>query len=308
MNIDNFFSGTNIPDYIKDLSEKGYAIIEDVLNEQEVKTAVKMFHDWRLSIPNLDIQHKVIDPHGIYKHHEAGHQRHAWYIRTRPNVKMKFTELWKHYGSDDSEDLITSYDGSCYIEPDCSKKDNYWTHTDQGSPSGGKEDELKCFQGFVALTTNKHRSLVVYEGSHRLHADYFKIKGKTSSNWNIIDAEFIKTIADKKRVLNVKAGSLVLWDSRTFHQNQYGRPDSGEERIVQYICMLPRSHPDNKPHVQAKRKKYFEERRTTSHWPCPIRVNGKQPQTYGDNSRKINYDSLPKPQLDDMLEEINKLI
>ena len=35
----------------------------------------------------------------------------------------------------------------------------------------------------------------------------------------------------KKVVLNIPAGSLVLWDSRTFHQNQYGKPNS-EERIV----------------------------------------------------------------------------
>jgi ectoine hydroxylase-related dioxygenase (phytanoyl-CoA dioxygenase family) len=307
MDTTNFFSAGNSPRYIKDLQQKGYAIIENVLDPTEVETALQMFHDWRTSIPNLDELHKTIDPHGIYKHHEAGHQRHAWYIRTRPKVQQYFTDLWKHYCSDDADELITSYDGSCYIESDCSKKDNYWTHTDQGSPSGGEEDELKCFQGFVALTSNSERTLVVYEGSHRVHADYFKIKGKVSTNWNIIDPEFIKTIVDKKRVLSVKAGSLVLWDSRTFHQNQYGKPKS-EQRIVQYVCMLPRSHPDNKLHVQKKRRKYFDERRTTSHWPCPIRVNGKQPQTYGDKSKIIDYESLPKPQLDDMIEEINKLI
>ena len=125
MNTNNFFSSGNIPKYIRDLQEKGYAIVEDVLDHEEIQKALQMFHDWRSSIPNLDELHKTIDPHGIYKHHEAGHQRHAWFIRTRPKVKQHFTDLWNHYGAEDPEELITSYDGSCYIEHDCSKKDNY---------------------------------------------------------------------------------------------------------------------------------------------------------------------------------------
>ena len=111
----------------------------------------------------------------------------------------------------------------------------------------------------------------------------------------------------RKRILNVPAGSLVLWDSRTFHQNQYGEPNS-EERIVQYICYLPKNNPNNTNSQTKKRKKYFEERRTTSYWPYPIRVNGKQPQTYGDNSKLIDYDLLIKPNLNKYLEDIEKLI
>ena len=54
--------------------------------------------------------------------------------------------------------------------------------------------------------------------------------------------------------------------------------------------------------------KYFETRRTTSHWPAHINVNGKQPQLYGDESKKINYDNLVKPKLDDLMDEILKLL
>ena len=52
------------------------------------------------------------------------------------------------------------------------------------------------------------------------------------------------TDGDLRRVLHVPAGSLVIWDSRTFHQNQYGAPNS-EERLVQYVCFLPKNHPKN---------------------------------------------------------------
>tara|TARA_B100001094_G_C17914498_1_gene662846 strand:+ start:552 stop:734 length:183 start_codon:yes stop_codon:yes gene_type:complete len=60
--------------------------------------------------------------------------------------------------------------------------------------------------------------------------------------------------------------------------------------------------------MQKKRQKYFQEKRTTSHWPAPIRVNGKQPQTYGNNRRLIDYESLEKPYFDDLIDDINKLL
>ena len=112
---------------------------------------------------------------------------------------------------------------------------------------------------------------------------------------------------ESKRVLNVPAGSLVLWDSKTFHQNQYGKANT-EERLVQYVCFLPKNHKDNTTAIRKKRKQYLKDRRTTSHWPYPIRVNSLQPQTYGDNNRLINYDSIPIPNIDDMLPEIEKII
>jgi len=108
-------------------------------------------------------------------------------------------------------------------------------------------------------------------------------------------------------VLTVPAGSLVLWDSRTFHQNQYGKANS-EERMVQYVCYLPRDNPKYTENVKKKREKYFNERRTTSHWPYPVTVNGVQPRTFGDESKKIDYSELTPPNLQDLEEEIKKLI
>ncbi len=83
----------------------------------------------------------------------------------------------------------------------------------------------------MSLTENKERTIVVYEGSHKMHEEYMRRNELShKKNWQKIDEGFLKKIEEKKRVLHVKAGELVLWDSRTFHQNQYGR--GGEERIV----------------------------------------------------------------------------
>ncbi len=130
------------------------------------------------------------------------------------------------------------------------------------------------------------------------------LKGK--KNWLKIDPDYLDTIQDKKRVLHIKEGQMVFWDSRTFHQNQNGKVP--EERLFLYICMLPRNHLQNTKAQIKKRQKYYLERRTTSHWPYPIHVNAKQPQTYGNKDAHIDYNRVISPLLDDLEEEIQKLI
>jgi len=286
------------PKYLEDLRKNGYAIIPNVITAEERYEAEHMFREWQTTIPDHDYLHNMIDPHGIYKYHEAGHQEHAWYIRTRPGVQDVFKKLWK------TDDLISSFDGSCYISKDCKKKDKCWTHTDQAA----NNPNLDCYQAFVALTHNKERTLVVYEGSHILHGSYFKERGEESSkNWILIDEEYLAEIADRKRVLEIPAGGMAIWDSRVFHQNQFGSSGS-EERIVQYVCFLPRNHKKNTKSNQKKREKYFEERRTTSHWPCPVRVNAKTPQNYGNSRLTIDYSKLREPKLVNLIDEIKKIL
>jgi len=279
-----------------ELAEKGYAVMTGILSKEDIKYAKGQFYEWKKDID--DALHSKIDPHGIYKHQEVGHQRHAWYLRTHPSVKNVFEQLWK------TNDLIVSYDGCCYIPKTCVKKDSLWTHTDQCANNSARE----CYQGFVSLTDNKERTLVVYEGSHLLHEKYFADRKQTGTkNWEKIDPEYLVEIADRKRVLDIPAGSVVVWDSRTFHQNQYGKPES-EERIVQYVCYLPRSHTKNTAAILKKRQKYFIERRTTSHWPCPVHVNGLQPRTYGNAELNIDYTKLKVPNLSGLEEKIKSLI
>jgi ectoine hydroxylase-related dioxygenase (phytanoyl-CoA dioxygenase family) len=282
---------------LDELAEKGYCVIENVLTAEEVETSIKYFREWFSSHPQIAGLHSKISPHGIFKYHEVGQQRHAWYIRTRPNVQNVFKNIWK------TDEVVVSFDGCCYIPADCKKKDGVWTHTDQAPTKKG----LKCIQGFVALTDNTERTLVVYEGSHKLHEEYAKEYNLTSTkDWLLIEQNYLDKISDKKRVLNVKAGSLVLWDSRTFHQNQYGAKDNNEERIVQYVSYLPRCNLTKK--MLEKRQKYFADKRTTSHWAYPVKVNGQQPQNYGNALLKINYSELVAPKLEDLIEDINKIL
>lgn len=282
----------------EELDTKGFCIIPDVLTQEQISHAYNLFHDWKKTIPNHDYIHNNANPHGIYKYHQAGHTEHAWFIRTRPNVQNVFKNLWN------TNELIVSFDGCCYIPKNLKKKDKIWTHSDQAPNSQG----LQCIQGFVSLTDNRERTFVAYEGSHKIHFQYFKDKNiQNNKNWNLIPREDVENFSHLKRVLHVPAGALVLWDSRTFHQNQYGTPLS-EERVVQYVCFLPKNHPKNTKNMQNKRAKYFETLRTTSHWPAPIKVNGLQPRSYGNDALNIDYSQLNPPNLTHLHEEIQKLL
>jgi len=290
-------------EYIGELKEKGYVVIPGVLSDEEVDYAKGEFYKWFHSIDNLEKIHKQINPHNIFKYHQVGHQRFAWFIRTRPMVKEVFAKIWK------TDNLVVSFDGACYMkEGGTNISTNCWTHTDQAPKTPG----FICVQGFVSLTDNKKASLQLYEGSHLLHQQYFKDQGiekghkDWGKNWQIINQDYLKTIKNKKKILEVPKGSIVLWDSRTFHQNIC--LDNNEERLVQYVSMLPKEHKLNTKNMHEKRVKYFKELRTTSHWCYPIRVNSLQPRTYGNDSVLINYDDLQPPNIEDLLPNIKKLL
>ena len=294
---------TKTCDFQRDLREKGYAIIENILTPEEVAIAKGDFYTWANSNEQFKKLHSKISPHGIIKHLEIGHQRHAWFIRTRSKVQQVFKSLWN------TNDLAVSFDGTCWIpgDPQSKRRDGIWTHTDQAPSKKG----LTCYQGFVTLTDNVDRSLVVYEGSHILHESYSRQKLNEipdkdfNKDWLLIDHAYLDSIAHTRKVLSAKAGSLVLWDSRTFHQNQYGS-NPAEERIVQYVSYLPKKGCNK--NMREKRQKYFNDRRTTSHWAYPVKVNGLQPRTYGNKDLVIDHSVLQKPELTDLLPEIMKLI
>ena len=155
---------TNDLNIRQELEEKGYCIVPNVLTDQECENAYNMFHEWKTTIPDHDYIHNSVDPHGIYKHHQVGHTKHAWYIRTRPSVQNVFKNIWR------TQELIVSFDGCCYIPKTSNKKDKNWTHSDQAPLTEG----LQCIQGFVSLTSNKERTFVVYEGTHKIHNQFFK--------------------------------------------------------------------------------------------------------------------------------------
>ena len=73
-----------------------------------------------------------------------------------------------------------------------------------------------------------------------------------NKNWHLIDLDYLERHKEKRMILDIPAGSLVIWDSRTFHQNQLGEPND-EERYIQYVSYLPKDGKKNTPAMQKKR-------------------------------------------------------
>lgn len=277
------------------LETDGYVIIPNVLNQNEITKFILDFYQWKDKIPQHDKIHKKINPYGIYRFHEIGHQTFIWKNRINPKIQNIFKYLWN------TNDLIVSFDGMCYIPPEQYKKDKSWIHVDQAP----KDKTLKCYQSFISFTDNSYKTLVVYQGSHLLFNDYFE-NNQDTEKWQVIKSDFLEKHKDKRRILKINKGDLVIWDSRTFHQCQYGEMENKEERIVQYISYLSTHHIDNTIEHQQLRTQLFLNRRTTTHWACPIEPNTLQPAKY--TKIHIDYSNLITPNLDEIQTEINKLL
>ena len=77
------------------------------------------------------------------------------------------------------------------------------------------------------------------------------------------------------------------------------------------MCYLPKNHIKNNKKQKNLRRECYEERYTTSHWPYPISIVPLQPHYNYYNSHNniiIDYTNLPCPNIDDLKEEIEKLL
>jgi hypothetical protein len=62
-------------------------------------------------------------------------------------------------------------------------------------------------------------------------------------------------------------------------------------RAVLYLCYMPRKLCNDKN--LTKKQEAFNNLRTTSHWPCKIKLFPKYPQTYGNELPKITIINKP---------------
>ena len=81
---------------------------------------------------------------------------------------------------------------------------------------------------------------------------------------------------------------LVFWDSRTIYCGIQACKDRAQpnHRAVIYLCYMPRSLATNA--AIKKKKKAFNELRTTSHWPCKPKLFPKNPRTYDKPIPELN--------------------
>jgi len=171
---------------------------------------------------------------------------------------------------------VVSFDGaSTSFAPEVTgrgwhKKD--WLHLDQSPNRNGFE----CVQAWVSAEDvgPGDATLMVLEGSHKLHAKFAKQFGL--KNGKRFRSDWLKLFPEQRQwyqdqgcttiAIECPKGSMVLWDSRTVHAGR--SPVKGRatphNRFVTYICMLPASRLKSIERNQKQRA--CLEGILTSHW------------------------------------------
>ena len=97
-------------------------------------------------------------------------------------------------------------------------------------------------------------TLACWPKSHKLHAEYGrqfnlhdpKVKAN-QAHWQKISSDenykWLQSKGLKPNCVQAKAGSLILWDSRTMHQGiqSVDKRKNPKPRCVVYVCQKPRS-------------------------------------------------------------------
>lgn len=246
--------------------------------------------------------------HMLLAHHGIGQARHIWFARMHPNV----LDVYSHLYGEPPEDLVTSFDGcSVYLPRESEKQPNrgsrrgdtgmkLWMHTDQNFRE--RSEPMPIYQSWITSeeVNAGDGTLVVFPRSHRLHSTFGNLfqKTKISKNYYKYDTaeeeEFwTKTHGMVPTGITCPAGSMVLWDSRTFHCGV--PPLKGKEslRNVAYVCMVPRSWCS--PGVLHRRIQLFERGATTAHSPHIPTANGPVNKWGGNPVTELPIPSIPPP-------------
>jgi hypothetical protein len=312
----------------EELEKSGICIISDLLTDQECinlengcwTMLQEITAKWKTPINKNDEttwdMTKFFPLHHMLVQQLVSHSQVCWDARQNSKVVKVFQHLW------DTEKLVTSFDGmSIHFPPEKTKltKDWYnpkkqksWIHCDQSY----KRNELECYQAWVTpLDVNPGDATLVYlENSHLHHQKFASTlspiptlsspKGnvvrahRLEDEWYVLKEEDLKTYNEygcKLKCVTCPKGSLVLWDSRTIH---CGREPLKERlvpnmRICIYVCMLPRSSCSNA--VLTKRKKYYDENRTTKHNPVMSNVFPKQPRIRSSEDKTEYEETMSYP-------------
>jgi hypothetical protein len=281
-------------DWSQHLDEFGWCVVP--IPDFNPQCYVDAFYDWlelccnefkRNDRSTWKVKNLPINLHGIFKNY-IGHIDSLWEIREK--CIPIFAKLW---GTDD---LLSSFDGACFLYKKPRGQHNAYFHLDQGKFSF---DRISV-QGIVNLLDNGPDSggLTLIEGSHKVFKNYcdrHPLEGFTWNNTDMSDPELSKLPAIK---VCLRAGEMALWDSRVVHTNTAPLDDS--IRMVTYVSMQPRSFADEA--MLKKRISWFEMCRMTNHWCSGTwsHMNSENPRTYGHqishHPLDINVPTLNKVQ------------
>ena len=292
------------------LNTYGVAIVPGVLNENETNSMVSGIWDyfehltqnWEKPINRNDKNtwneiYKLYPLHSMmFQYFSIGQTQASWDVRQNEKIVDIFSTFWNCK----NEDLLVSFDGLSFnMPPEVTNRgwnrNNTWYHTDQSYLN----PEFNCMQTWVTgLDVEENdATLGFYEGSHKYHKEFCKeFDVKEKNDWYKLKNEeelFYINRCEQKKIMCPK-GSLVCWDSRTIHCGVEADKKRKNEkfRAIVYLCYKPRKFA-TEARIR-KKQKAFNELRSTTHWPCKVKLFGKKPRTWGGELPEITQISPPR--------------
>eukprot|EP00756_Hemistasia_phaeocysticola_P066997 Hpha_TRINITY_DN9640_c0_g1::TRINITY_DN9640_c0_g1_i1::g.184265::m.184265 len=288
------------PAAFKYLQRHGYVVLRGALDPGELKRGEELLweklkeHGMQPGQPETwEKPNYPCNPANGIVSRDFGQSDFMWHLRGAPGVIKAFSGIWG------TEDLITSFDGCNVMRPWDDRPEwrtmGGWWHVDQGKPKRG----FQSVQGLVTLydvdaTTG---GLVVMPGT-QLHHDELIDRQQKKTSGDFLPIGVDPLLETQALLVQMKAGDLALWDSRTIHCNFPGTGPAKNPkeliRAVGYVCMAPKKQADKE--TLEDRKDAFAQRQSTTHWPQECRTT----------SRAIN--DVPPKSLDDLTPAQRRLV
>jgi hypothetical protein len=265
-------------DWLEHLKEHGWAVAPldnwcTTFEDDFFKFLISCCKDFNPEDPKTWIKQNLPDKimsRGVIKHY-MGHTEWQWKIREL--CLPIFQRIWE------TEDLLCSFDGGCFLAPIKNKSVTGWIHHDMPKGLSG----FCCVQGIVNFVENGENDggLVLLEGSQDVFDEYMEKYPSSGLTWekaNITDP----LLSDKTMIkICAPAGTIILFDSRIFHCNV--PPTSDNYRMCTYVSMQPREGASEAE--LKKRISLYKTGRMTGHW-CygpGFYENAKDPQFKDQN-------------------------
>jgi len=301
---------------LKETMEKfGVAIIPGVLDENESNAIVSgqwdffehITKNWENPIDRNNKEtwneiYKLYPMHSmLFQYFNVGQAQVSWDVRQNEKIIEIFANFWDCK----NEELLVSFDGFSFnLPPEVTKRgwnrNNTWYHSDQSF----MRPEFECMQTWITGLDVEEgdATLAIYEGSHKFHREFaeeFKLSENKDckKDWyklkNMEEKFYIDRGCERKKIMAPK-GSLICWDSRTIHCGvEADRSRQNEKfRSIVYLCYKPRVLATEAR--LKKKRKAFNEMRSTTHYPCKVKLFGKNPQTWGKELPNINPINPPE--------------
>jgi len=247
-------------EHIDQFVNDGYCCVEDVLDSEEIETARNALH---YELTKYGVNHDNI-LNGIDKpldqcriKSDVSNIFYA-YFKFNMQVNKQMYDIWKalfdavitEYPLGHHDDVFPFIDRICWRLPDHIKQEGgLGLHLDRRPGPLGLTNikKYRPIQGFVALTDHygsESGGLRLCKGFHNQFNEFFKegsYAQETSGEFFRMHGKSYSKLQKQCRAINVKAGSLVMWDNRLPHAtcDKLTGLDTREVIYMSYIPNVP---------------------------------------------------------------------